>query len=77
MGINIEITVGDNAAFMELFGHTPESFAEELVTLCSAWARALGLRHRRLSGPVPLIPAQLNYGFYSNAEVDELFEQRL
>ena len=41
VGINIEITVGDNAAFNELFGHTAEEFYEELGydMFCMARAR--------------------------------------
>ena len=79
VGINIEITVGDNAAFMELFGHTPESFAEELGY--DMFCMGQGPSDCDIGGYQGLYTSDperndSNYGFYSNAEVDELFEQQ-
>lgn len=79
VGINIDITVGDDAAFMEIFGHTPESFAEEVGY--DMFCMGQGPSDCDIGGYQGLYTTDAdsnssNYGFYSNAEVDELFEKQ-
>ena len=79
VGINIEITVGDNAAFMEIFGHTPESFDEQIGY--DMFCMGQGPANCDLGGYQGLyttdtVSNDSNYGFYSNAEVDELFAKQ-
>ena len=79
VGINVEITVGDNAAFMEIFGHTPESYRDEVGY--DMFCMGQGPSDCDLGGYQGLYTSDpdsnaSNYGFYSNAEVDELFEKQ-
>lgn len=79
VGINIEITVGDNAAFNELFGHTAEEFYEELGY--DMFCMGQGPSTCDLGGYQGLYTTDTrsndsNYGFYSNVEVDELFAKQ-
>lgn len=78
-GINIEIVTGDNAAFMEIFGHTADDFAEQLGY--DMFCMGQGPSDCDLGGYQGLYTTDTrsndaNYGFYSNAEVDELFEKQ-
>lgn len=78
-GINIDIIVGDNAAFTEIFGHTAEEFDEQLGY--DMFCMGQGPSNCDLGGYQGLYTTDptgndSNYGFYSNPEVDELFAKQ-
>ena len=78
-GINIEIVTGDVAAFMEIFGYNAEDFYNELGY--DMFCMGQGTADCDLGGYQGLYTTDnrsndSNYGFYSNAEVDELFEKQ-
>ena len=79
VGVTIDIVTGDNAMFSEIFDHTAEDFAENIGY--DMFCMGQGPADCDLGGYQGLYETDTrsnssNYGFYSNAEVDKLFEEQ-
>ena len=79
VGVHIDIVSGDNAMFNEIFDNTAEDFYENLGY--DLFCMGQGPSACDLGGYQGLYTTDTrgngsNYGFYSNAEVDELFKEQ-